>query len=219
MLFDVRVDIKTVQDALGALGKEIVPTATVSALNRVATTTRAVARRNISQETGIKSGAINKFLRLRRASRAQPEARVIALSHAPNLINYNAYQTKAGVSANAWRKRKVYKGTFIGNRGRTVFKRIDYRPASGAKRTIGRHDRRGHTRTRGGVGFNVRPHSVGSGQRKPRSRIKAVYGPSVRKTFLQRRTDEAMRQTIRERWPLEFNREVQFRINRRFGRT
>jgi hypothetical protein len=192
MQYDVRLDIKEVEKRLGFQFKQEIAAAVPSALNRVAVSARVTAvnditRRNRAEEVHLSASVLPIY----RATRAQPEAKIVAKKYAPNLINFSAREVKAGVSANAWRNRKIYKGAFIGNQGRTVFSRTDYRPATGQRRTLRQHTRRAHQRsgyTRGNVAVPshaVRAHSVGNGAKKPRAKIKALYGPSVPKTFLQ----------------------------------
>jgi hypothetical protein len=184
------------------------------AINRVATTARKFAAQQINKVTGMKISSIRKKLALRRATRAVPTAVITAQRYAPNLRSFGAREVKRGVSANAWRKRKIYIGAFIGNQDRTVFTRVDYRTATRNRRTIGRHERRAHTRTRNGRAFSVQAHSVGSGGLKPRARIRALYGPSVRKTFMQEAVNRSIVETVKTRWAIEFERQVQFRMSK-----
>ena len=124
MQYDVRLDIAEVKRMLGRELKEEIDKAVPGALNRTATSARVTAIGQINNITGLKKSSIRERLPIYKASRANPEARIVAKPFAPNLINFSARQTKRGVSANAWRKRKVYKNSFIGNQGRTVFARV-----------------------------------------------------------------------------------------------
>jgi len=220
MQYDVRVDIKEVEKRLGFQFKQEIAAAVPSALNRVAVSARLTAVNDINGVTGLKKSSIRERLPIYRATRAQPEAKIVAKKYAPNLINFSAREVKSGVSANAWRNRKIYKGAFIGNQGRTVFSRTDYRPATGQRRTLRQHTRRAHQRngyTRGNVAVPshaVRTHSVGNGAKKPRAKIKALYGPSVPKTFVQDAVQRSISATIKTRWPIEFERQVAFRMSK-----
>ena len=49
-----------------------------------------------------------------------------------NLIEFNAKQTKKGVSAKAWGNRKIYRGAFIG-RGQNSGKRLVFKKVKGSK--------------------------------------------------------------------------------------
>lgn len=207
-------DIEQVAQRFATDLRKEIDRAVPPALNRVATTTRKAAAQQINKITGMKISSIRKKLALRRATRAVPIAMITAQRYAPNLRSFGAREVKKGVSANAWRKRKIYRGAFIGNQDRTVFTRVDYRPPTRNRRSIGRHDRRAHQRTRAGKAFGVRAHSVGSGSLKPRARIKALYGPSVRKTFMQDVVNRFIVETAKTRWPIEFERQVQFRMSK-----
>jgi hypothetical protein len=120
---DVRADFAAVVRQLGGLERQVVAPATADALNRVATTTRRVAIEKIVKDTGIRSSAVRQRINISRANRNKLEARIKAQPYSPNLVNYAARQTRAGVSANAWRARKVYRGTFLAPKKRLVFVR------------------------------------------------------------------------------------------------
>ena len=122
MQISVEADIRGATRGLLLMQKDI-NTAAVAALNRVAVTTRAVASRSISQQTSLPVNEVRQRVPLVRANKYTLEAEISAKKYAPNLMRYAARQTRPGVSAKAWRERKVYRGTFIANKGRTVFKR------------------------------------------------------------------------------------------------
>jgi hypothetical protein len=216
-------DIEQVAQRFSADLRKEIDKAVPTALNRVATTVRKVAAQQINKVTGLKVTSIRKRLRLRKATRARPIAEITALPYAPNLRSFNARQVKKGVSANAWRKRKIYRGAFIGNQDRTVFIRVGYTPpakrgrgrrGTSANRTIGLHQRRAHQRTRAGKSFGVQAHSVGSGSLKPKARLKALFGPSVPKTFMQETVNRFIIETARSRWKTEFENQVRFRMSK-----
>jgi hypothetical protein len=219
--FDVSLDIKNAMKALNEVQRAVIPQAASAALNRVATSARRVAVDTIRKETNIKAGAVRKYVTVSKSNKSTLTATIRASKYAPNLINFGARETKKGVSANAWSKRKIYRGAFIGNKGRTVFIRQDYKaPAgkrgrrAGANRTISQHTRKAHTRRVGGKSVAVQSHPVGRGPKRPKSKLKALYGPSVRREFIRDVAQTAMMTTIRERWPVEFQREAQFRIDK-----
>ena len=214
MKIDVSVDVKKAMAMLQQVKSSLIPAATVSALNRVATTARSVAVREIRGQTAIKASDVRKYVTVRKASRADMTAEIKARAYAPNLMRYGAREVKQGVSANAWGKRKIYRNAFIGNRGRTVFARVDSDRKSGLRKRVGAHNRKAHTRTRGGTTFSVRAHPVGSGAKAVKQRIKALVGPSVRREFMREKCNTALMQTIKERWSIEFERQLQFRIDR-----
>lgn len=222
--FDVSVDIRAASKMLNNLGREIVPQAASAALNRVATSARKTAIDTIRKETNIKASAVRKYVTTSKSNKTSLTATIRASKYAPNLINFGAREVKKGVSANAWGKRKIYRGAFIGNRGRTVFVRTNYATPprtrgkrSGANRTISQHTRKAHPRRVGGRSVQVQPHQVGNGPKRPKEKIKALYGPSVRREFIRDVAQKAMMATIQERWPIEFKRELAYRMSKLGG--
>lgn len=222
--FDVSVDIRAASKMLNDLGRNIVPQAASAALNRVATSARKVAVDTIRKETNIKASAVRKYVTTSKSNKTTLTATIRASKYAPNLINFGAREVKKGVSANAWGKRKIYRGAFIGNKGRTVFVRTDYKAPlrsrgkrGGANRSIGQHNRRAHPRRVAGKVVQVQSHLVGTGPRRPKAGIKALYGPSVRREFIRDVAQRAMMTTIQERWPIEFKRELAYRMGKAGG--
>ncbi|MCS6946257.1 MAG: phage tail protein [Steroidobacteraceae bacterium] len=120
----VKVDIDRARAQLLLTQREIDKAAQM-ALNRTAQKTSTQAVRTISRETGLKPSRVRKAIRIKRASsRYRLIAEVLAFPFAPNLIEFAARQTRAGVSANAWGKRKIYPRTFIIRRWNKVYKRL-----------------------------------------------------------------------------------------------
>jgi hypothetical protein len=120
---DVRTNIESVRRQLRGKDKEI-DAAASRALNRAASSVRSVAVKELAKATGIRpQAAIREKLRMRKATPRYLIAEVGAVAYTPNLARFSARQTKRGISANAWAKRKIYRGTFLGNQGRTAFKR------------------------------------------------------------------------------------------------
>lgn len=168
MDFSVKVDLAPLEAALRDVPR-LAEVAAARALNRVATTARAQASRAISAETGLKVNEVRDHLSLSPARTSSGGETVVTITvppWAPNLIRFTARQTKAGVSANAWRTRKVYRGTFIANKGRTVFKRVG----------------------------------------KARLPIEPVHGPSIPRQFIKGYAMDAIRNTMAERYGIEFER-------------
>jgi hypothetical protein len=121
---DIRFDTKDVERELNRWQREVIPKAAAAALNKVAATIEVQTAREISKTTGMGVRTIKEKIAVHRAGPAHLIASIEGFAHAPNLIRYGARQTKQGVSANAWNKRKIYKHTFIANQGRTVFARV-----------------------------------------------------------------------------------------------
>jgi Prophage minor tail protein Z (GPZ) len=107
---------------MGADTRQI-PKALNSTINKVARTIRKEGVRQLSKETGIKQKDIRRDVDIRKSNLQTLSARIRATGSHTNIIRFGARQTKKGVSAALWKKRRVFKGAFIANQGRTVFTR------------------------------------------------------------------------------------------------
>jgi hypothetical protein len=193
---DVRTDLARLKRRLGAISKNVLPRAAVTALNKTAVNVRTAASRSISEQTGMRVGDVRKRIRIKRAARQRFEADVIGNTFSPNLINYvrrsqqnaQAFRRKKGrgkgrkfvyegVVARAWRKKEVYPETFIGT-----------------------------TKTGKPLVF------VRTG--KARTPIKTVYGPSLPRTFVKRETETVMERTAAKRWIVNVEQEINFRLRK-----
>lgn len=83
------------------------------ALNRGGNQGRTQVRRSLVAQTGIKYGLINKAVLDTRATPGDLSYSLIATGGETNLSLFNATQRKKGVSAAPWKKRRIFKGTFI----------------------------------------------------------------------------------------------------------
>jgi hypothetical protein len=127
----ISIDVKfDVQAALRRnKGRErAVRQAAVRALNRTAQQVQTASVKAIARETGLKQKDVRVAMRRLRAKPSNLVATVIATGKAVNLIRFTRQTRRAarragGVIANAWGRKRLYRGTFIGNAGRTVFAR------------------------------------------------------------------------------------------------
>lgn len=87
--------------------------AAARALNRTADGTKTTAISEISTRTRLKVTQLRKRFGVNGANPLKLQAIISAYGYSPNLYSFNARQTAAGVSANAWEGGKVYKHTFI----------------------------------------------------------------------------------------------------------
>jgi hypothetical protein len=124
---DISVDVDKAMRQLTEIEKNLVPKATAAALNKIGVTARTEAAREIARATGLKVSEVKNRVPLIRATKTRLIAILSALPFAPNLARFKARQTKQGVSAHAWGRRKIYRGTFLANKGRTVFRRMGKR--------------------------------------------------------------------------------------------
>ncbi len=119
---DVSVNFREVERMVRHL-PGLVEKAATRSLNRTNNQVATIAGRLIAKKMGISSKVVRAGLFKIKASKRNLSAVTTASGRPLNLIRFKSRQTKRGVSASAWGKRKVYKGAFIGNQGRTVFKR------------------------------------------------------------------------------------------------
>jgi len=120
---NVKGDLRNIERHLNKLQRRAVPKAAARAINRVIKTVQSEAARAIAKDTAFKVKEARQFLGMKKATWTQIEGKVIAERHSPNLIRFAAVQTKGGVKAKPYQKRRLYKHTFIANKGRTVFVR------------------------------------------------------------------------------------------------
>jgi len=128
----VKSNMKKAIRAIGNVPKKYVPKALVTALNKVGAEVVTQAKRELKDATGLKAGVVAKGLKKNKARRGDEEYSIFIKSRYKNVIEFGARQTKRGVSAKVWGKRKIYRGAFIGggrNSGkRLVFKKLKDNP-------------------------------------------------------------------------------------------
>ncbi len=129
---NIDADIKQVERMLGSLSRKIIPQAASRALNKGIKKGESIAVKAISKATGIRpQKKVRKYLRISKASIRDLESSVQAFPAGLNLIEFvtpgkrtsKAFKKKRGVTANAWGRKKEYKGRFIG-RGKTSGKAL-----------------------------------------------------------------------------------------------
>jgi len=117
---------------IGNVPRKYVQKAMVTALNKVGAEVVTQAKRELKDATGLKAGVVGKKIKKDKARRGDEEYSIFIKSRYLNVIEFGARQTKRGVSAKAWGKRKIYRGAFIGggrNSGkRLVFKKLKDNP-------------------------------------------------------------------------------------------
>jgi len=187
MKISIKHDLDKVAKKLSKIQQEVIPKAARSALNKTATQLTTNAARSISQKTGMKVGQVKKHLLKIRAQANRLQAEVIAKRYAPNLIEYmtaaqikQAMQRKGqGIKAKAWRKTKVYRGSFVG-RGKNSGKLLVLARRSSASN----------------------------------AKLKALSGPSVPRTFIEKEINRALRDVVRTRWPKNFDADLKFYLSK-----
>lgn len=125
-------DFPQLASKLDTLKREVADRALASTLNKAADQGKTQAVREIAQRYAVKVGYARERVQIRRASfrrgRFEMEVEIRAgngRKRAANVIAFGARENKAGVAVKIRRDgpRRTIVGAFIGNKGRTVFRR------------------------------------------------------------------------------------------------
>lgn len=99
---------------LSGLEREVFPKAATRAVNRTVTTVRSRTAKAVAKRMGVRQKDVRRRMEIRKARRsATPQARLTISGKALNLIAFKARQTKRGVSAAPWNRRRIFPMTFI----------------------------------------------------------------------------------------------------------
>ena len=109
--------------------------ALVTSLNKIGAEVFTQAKRELKDATGLKVGVVAKGLKKDKARRGDETYTINIKSRYLNVIEFGARQTKKGVSAKVWGKRKVYRGAFIGS-GRNSGKQLVFKKRKNAPKRI-----------------------------------------------------------------------------------
>ena len=120
-MISIDSNIKALTKDLTDIQKRVVPQVASRAINRTARTLFTRIKRQVAQDTGLKQKEIASRLMLVKSNKKTLFASVRMVGRWFNLIRFGAKQFKGGVRARAWGERKMYRGAFIANKGRTVF--------------------------------------------------------------------------------------------------
>lgn len=111
-------------DALNRLSYHDGKRAFARALNYGGDRARTQVKRSLAKQTGIKYGLVNKAVTTDRANAGNLAYSLIAVGGETNLNLFGAKQRKKGVSAAPWKKRRIFRSTFIVDEyGGKVYKR------------------------------------------------------------------------------------------------
>lgn len=133
MQLSIKTNFAQVQRSLDQLSDDIALKATVSGTNKTVAQAKTAMSREIRKEFNLSAAKVAEKLFITKAKlsagRFRVEASLLSQTKSGqrsiNVINFQARQTATGVSIKVKRTgaRKVVKGAFLGNKGRTVFKR------------------------------------------------------------------------------------------------
>ena len=133
MKISISTNFADVAKALTQLHKDVAAQATARAVNRTMEQAKTAMSREIRAEFMLPAAKVNQALRINKAVARNGLFQIEASLESPskkgrslNLINFAARQTKQGVTVKIKRNgvRKLIRGAFIANGGRTVFERV-----------------------------------------------------------------------------------------------
>jgi hypothetical protein len=122
----VKSNMKEALRNLGTVHKKYVQKALVTSLNKVGAEVVTQAKRELKDATGLKAGVVGKKIKKDKARKGDETYSIHIKSRYLNAIEFGARQTKKGVSAKIWGKRKIYRGAFIGS-GRNSGKQLVFK--------------------------------------------------------------------------------------------
>lgn len=119
----VSLDIDKAREAFLFHQREVTLAAN-RAINRVADSARAEGVRAIHGATQLKTADVRKRMTVHGSNPETLTATITGLPFSPNLARFGARQTRAGVTADAWEGRKLYRHSFIMPRTGQVVARV-----------------------------------------------------------------------------------------------
>jgi hypothetical protein len=190
MSFDITVqhDLKKLRRSLNALETKVAPQATVRTLNRVAESAKVASAKHIAPQMNSRLAGVKRRIQTQKATFKRLWATLVAKDRALQLIEFVVGSKKPTQQPGGKRgqvKVKVYGKT------RTYSKAFIAPRRKGSSKTT----------------VYIRK----SGKRTP---LKQLYGPGIMQLFRQRENDAIMQAKIRERFPIEFARNLAFYIHR-----
>ena len=103
--------------------------------NKVGGEVLVQAKREFSEATGLKKGRVAKTLQKDKATKHDETFSFWVKGRRLNLVEFKARQTKKGISAEAWGKRKIYTRTFFG-KGKNSGKKLVYKGVRGSREAV-----------------------------------------------------------------------------------
>lgn len=194
MEVNVRADVQAAMKDVAYWQRDAVPKAAARALNRTASAAKQEAIRAVSDEIGGESGrgrkALSRAFTIFNATWTKLVATIYTRGKPIPLIFFDARQTPEGVVANVSGKQITRRGAFIKKiyGAQSVWLR-KYRGTGSTKLT--------------------KPGAL-----RGRFPVKKLYGPSVASVALSKRVLTRIEAKIREKWPENFRRELQYRLSR-----
>lgn len=183
LVLDIKLDVKEVKRYLSNVQHKAVDKAAARSINRTASKVQTASRRAVAKKVGLPQKKFKRNLLISvKASQHKLFAQVAAKGKELNLIEWvtpgkkkvGAFRKNKGVTSKPYRKKKEFKGSFIGQ-GKNSGKLLVFQRTG-----------------------------------KKRSDIKAMYGPSIPKTFLQKEIVKEMKKIAGDTWKKEFAHNLKY---------
>ena len=190
MPFDISIehDLKKLRRQLGALEVKAAPQATVRTLNRVAESAKVASARYIAPQLGSRQAGVKRRIETRKATLQRLWATLVAHGRPLQLIEFVVGSKKPTQAKGG--KRGLVRTKVFGKQ-KTYYKAfIAPRRTGDSKTTM--YIRKG----------------------KARKPVRMMFGPGIEQLFKRRENDEIMQQTVRERFAIEFARNLAFYVKR-----
>jgi hypothetical protein len=190
MTFDITVqhDFKKLRRQLNALETKVAPQATIRTLNRVAESAKVASTRHIAPQMNSRQAAVKRRIETQRATFKRLWVTLVARDRALQLIEFVVGSKKPTQQPGG--KRGLVKAKVYGKTRTLTDAFIAPRRTGDSKTTV---------------------YIRKSKKRKP---LKLLYGPGIMQLFRQKENDAIMQATVRERFGIEFARNLAFYINR-----
>lgn len=184
----IQHDLKKLKQQLNTLETKVAPQATIRTLNRVAESAKVASARHIAPQMNSRQAAVKRRIETQRATFKRLWATLVARDRALQLIEFVVGSKKPTQQPGG--KRGLVKAKVYGKTRTLTDAFIAPRRTGDSKTTV---------------------YIRKSKKRKP---LKLLYGPGIMQLFRQKENDAIMQATVRERFPIEFARNLAFYINR-----
>ena len=125
-MFSIDLKLDGMREIEAALNPQTHKKAMNRTLNDLGKKMQTATVKNVRSEYNVKSGEVKSHIKTRKSRYSKLKYSMEVSGKVLNLMNFSARQTRKGVTAKVKKAggRKVVRGAFIGNKGRTVFKRV-----------------------------------------------------------------------------------------------
>lgn len=190
MSFDITIqhDLKKLRRQLNTLETKVAPQATVRTLNRVAESAKVASAKHIAPQMNSRQAAVKRRIVTQKATFKRLWATLVARDRALQLIEFVVGSKKPTQQPGG--KRGLVKVKKYGKVSTLSNAFIAPRRSGSSKTTV---------------------YMRKSGDHLP---LKLLYGPGIMQLFRQRENDAIMQAKVKERFPIEFARNLKFYINR-----